>query len=137
MKFEPPELLRYFGEKRNEKGQRWRMDSEVYIWMTRTIAMQALPSWQVDRREQVDSSGVFETLIVFAISSQAESLSVGQETSRNDRGGMRDKELCIVRKYLKLNAAVDLSVAPLDDSRGARPGLVRTLGCDEGGGGNA
>ncbi|KAJ7257643.1 hypothetical protein C8J57DRAFT_1234790 [Mycena rebaudengoi] len=79
MKFEPPELLRYLGEKRNEKGQRWRMDSEVYIWMTRTIAMQAFSSWQVDRREQVDSSGVFETLIVFAISSQAESLSVGTE----------------------------------------------------------
>jgi transposase-like protein len=55
MKFEPPELLRYFGEKRNEKGQRWRMDSEVYIWMTQTIAMQAFPSWQVDRREQVVS----------------------------------------------------------------------------------
>ncbi|KAJ7247096.1 hypothetical protein C8J57DRAFT_1241242 [Mycena rebaudengoi] len=76
MKFEPPELLRYFWEKRNEKGQGWRMDSEVCIWMTQTIAMQAFPSWQVDRREQVDSSGVFETLIVFAISSQAESLSV-------------------------------------------------------------
>ncbi|KAJ7229498.1 hypothetical protein C8J57DRAFT_1251912 [Mycena rebaudengoi] len=26
---------------------------EVYIWMTQTIAMQAFPSWQVDRREQV------------------------------------------------------------------------------------